>query len=178
MPKVISFHYTLTVPTGQPRTLNIQNERDSPYHQESKGEGQTVDSSIGQEPLSFVEGSRQIIPGLEASLLQLKLSDKKKISVPAAEAYGPRDERFVLNVPREKLPVKDIEVGQQFQVGEDPSVPPFTVVSTTATEVVLDGNHPLAGVDLTFDVEIMNIREATAEELAHGHIHGPGGHEH
>jgi len=154
-PRVVSFHYTLIDPSGQ-----------------------TLDSSIGHEPMTYMEGGQQIIPGLERQIQGLKAKDKKKIQVPAAEAYGLRDDRFVMDVPFEKIPVKDLKVGQQFQITTDKNSPPFMVTQITATHAVLDANHPLAGVDLTFDVEIVEIREATAEEMKHGHVHGAGGHHH
>ena len=126
-PRVISFHYTLTDPSGQ-----------------------TIDSSIGHEPMSYMEGAQQIIPGLEKQIQNLKAKDKKKIQVPAAEGYGQRDERFVLNVPLEKLPVKDLQIGQQFQINNDPNSPPFVVAHITATHAVLDGNHPSLGAITCF----------------------------
>lgn len=153
-PRVVTFHYTLT----------------------DKG-GQTIDSSAGHEPMTYMEGAQQIIPGLERQMTSLKAKEKAKIQVPASEAYGARDERVVLNVPLDRLP-KTVQIGQQFQVSQDRNSPPFMVTSVTATHAVLDGNHPLAGVDLTFDVEIVEVREATAEEMQHGHAHGPGGHGH
>lgn len=153
-PRVVTFHYTLTDPAGK-----------------------TLDSSVGMEPMTYMEGSQQIIPGLEDQIKSLKAKDKKKLKVAAADAYGMRDERFILNVPLDRLP-KTIQIGQQFQINNDPNSPPFAVTSVTATHAVLDGNHPLAGVDLTFDVEIVEIREATAEEVKHGHAHGAGGHHH
>lgn len=154
-PRVVTFHYTLTDPSGQ-----------------------TIDSSAGHEPMTYMEGAQQIIPGLESRIQPLRAKDKKKIQVPAAEGYGPRDERFIMDVPLDRLPVKDLHVGQQFQITTDPNSPPFTVTKITATHAVLDGNHPLAGVDLTFDVKIVEAREATAEEIQHGHAHGAGGHHH
>lgn len=154
-PRVVTFHYTLTNATGE-----------------------KLDSSVGQDPMTYMEGAQQIIPGLEREIKSLKAKDKKKIQVPAAEAYGPRDERFVMNVPLERLPAKDLKIGQLFQITEDKNSPPFMVTSVTATHAILDGNHPLAGVDLTFDVEIVETRDATAEEMQHGHAHGAGGHHH
>lgn len=151
-PRVVTFHYTLTDKNGQ-----------------------TIDSSAGHEPMTYMEGAQQIIPGLERQIVPLKAKEKARIQVPAAEAYGMRDERVVINVPLDRLP-KTVQVGQQFQVNQDPNSPPFMVASVSATHAVLDGNHPLAGVDLTFDVEIVEVREATAEEMQHGHAHGPGGH--
>ena len=151
--KVISFHYTLTDPTGQ-----------------------TIDSSSGREPLTYMEGAGQIIPGLETELGKLKAGDKKKIGVKADDAYGQRDPQALIDVPREKLPSQTVKVGDQFRSNQSPL--PLTVTKVTDTHVTLDANHPLAGVDLTFDVEITTIRDATEEELAHGHAHGPGGHSH
>ena len=153
--RVISFHYTLT---------------------DSKG--QKLDSSVGHDPFTFMEGGGQIIPGLEKRLESLKEKDKQKINVPAAEAYGERDDRFIVEVKKEQLPSPNLKVGDQFQAGGEMQGHPFTVVKMSDTHATLDANHPLAGVDLTFDVEIISIREATDEELQHGHSHGPGGHHH
>lgn len=151
--RVISFHYTLTDPSGQ-----------------------TIDSSSGRDPLTFMEGAGQIIPGLEAELGKLKAGDKKKIGVKADDAYGQRDPQALIDVPVEKLPSKTVKVGDQFRSNQSPL--PLTVTKVTETHVTLDANHPLAGVDLMFDVEVTTIRDATEEELAHGHAHGPGGHSH
>jgi FKBP-type peptidyl-prolyl cis-trans isomerase SlyD len=153
-PRVIGFHYTLTDTAGK-----------------------ELDSSQGAEPLYFMEGVGQIIPGLEAELKVLKVGDKRKIAVPAERAYGLRNQEHVLKVPRDKLPQGDIKVGDMFQT-QDGHSPPLTVTVVTATHITLDANHPLAGIDLTFDIEIMEIRDATREEEAHGHAHGPGGHHH
>jgi FKBP-type peptidyl-prolyl cis-trans isomerase SlyD len=151
--KVISFHYTLTDPSGQ-----------------------TVDSSVGRDPLTFMEGIGQIIPGLEAELGKLQAGDKRKIEVKADDAYGQPDPQAMIEVPREKLPSQTVKVGDQFRSNQSPL--PLTVTKVTDTHVTLDSNHPLAGVDLTFDVQVTAIRDATEEELAHGHSHGPGGHTH
>lgn len=151
--RVITFHYTLTDP-----------------------EGNTLDSSIGQEPLAFLEAGGQIIPGLEKVVQTLKVGEKKRVVVPAAEAYGERDERFVLKVPRDELPEGELQVGDELQAGGDDESHPLLITEITDAYAVLDGNHPLAGMNLTFDVELTGIREATAEELSHGHVHGPGGH--
>jgi FKBP-type peptidyl-prolyl cis-trans isomerase SlyD len=152
MPRVISFHYTLTDP-----------------------EGKTLDSSAGHDPLMYMEGSGQIIPGLEERMKDLKVGDKKKIQVPAVEAYGEREQKYIVAVPLDKLP-GDVKVGDQFGLGGDPEGHPFSVIDVNSTHATMDANHPLAGVDLTFDVEVVEIREATAEEMSHGHAHGPGGH--
>lgn len=153
--KVISFHYTLTDPAGK-----------------------TLDSSAGGEPLTFLEGVGQIIPGLESELGKMKVGDKKKVSVKAANAYGDPDPQNVIEVPREKMPGQKITVGDRFRAGQGGNAPVVTVTKVTDSHVTLDGNHPLAGVDLTFDVEITEIRDATKEELDHGHAHGAAGHHH
>jgi len=152
-PRVISFHYTLT-----------------------SSRGEVLDSSRGQEPLTFLEGGGQIIPGLESRMQELKGGEQRKIEVPAAEAYGERDEAMQLQIPKENLNGQEVQVGDQLQSSQYPDGPALTVIDISDSTVTLDANHPLAGEDLTFDVEITEIREATGEELAHGHVHGPGGH--
>lgn len=153
--RVISFHYTLTDSSGE-----------------------TLDSSAGQEPLAFIEGLGQIIPGLESTLVTLARGDKRQVQVKADQAYGPRDPERMISVPRSQFPNQEISIGDMFQAGEDAELPPLVVVDINAETVVLDANHPLAGQDLTFDVEIVDVRTATAEELSHGHVHGAGGHHH
>jgi FKBP-type peptidyl-prolyl cis-trans isomerase SlyD len=153
--RVISFYYTLTDAAGK-----------------------VLDSSKDGEAFSFIEGTGQIIPGLEKELMELKIGDKKKITVPAAEAYGTRDEERVFKVPRQELPSQDLKLGDRFKGGPEDNAPIFVVTQLAETEVTLDGNHPLAGMDLTFDVELVGTREATADELSHGHAHGEHGHSH
>ena len=153
--KVIAFHYTLTDKAGQ-----------------------TLDSSAGNEPLAFLVGMGQIIPGLETHLLTMKVGDKRKVLVPAKDAYGDKDPANTTELPLDKMPAKNIKVGDQFRAGSDGHAPVIVVTKVTDTHVTLDGNHPLAGQDLTFDVEIIEVRDATKEELSHGHVHGPGGHHH
>lgn len=153
--RVISFHYTLTNP-----------------------EGEKLDSSAGGEPLSYLEGGGQIISGLEKEIQPMKVGDKKRVSVKAKDAYGTRDEKKVVEVPRNKMPAQQIKLGDKFRGGNDHNAPILTVTKLTDAVVTLDANHPLAGVDLTFDLEITEIRDATKEELSHGHVHGAGGHHH
>lgn len=155
-PRVVSFHYTLKNKAGE-----------------------QLESSFGSEPLMFLEGSGQIIPGLEEAIKSLKAGDKKTVTVPAAQAYGEIEADMIVEVPREKLPKKDVEVGDRFHADAgDGHAQVVQVTKVTDTMVTIDGNHPLAGQDLTFEVEIDSTREATKEELAHGHAHGPGGHHH
>jgi FKBP-type peptidyl-prolyl cis-trans isomerase SlyD len=155
-PKVVTFHYTL-----------------------KNSKGAVLESSFGQEPLSYLEGVGQIIPGLESALQGLAKGAKKSVAVKAAEAYGEHEAELVVQVPRAQIPKKDVAVGDQFQADSaDGHMQVVVVVGVTETHVTIDGNHPLAGQDLQFDVEITEVREATKEELDHGHAHGPSGHHH
>jgi FKBP-type peptidyl-prolyl cis-trans isomerase SlyD len=140
--------------------------------------GEILDQSDEGQPISFLEGAGQIIPGLESQLLPLKTGDKREVSVGAAQAYGERDEKLVVKVPRDQIPSKDVKIGDMFRGGPDEDAPVFTVTEVTTSHVTVDANHPLAGEDLTFSIVMAEIRQATAEEIAHGHAHGPGGHHH
>lgn len=156
--RVISFHYTLTDASGEV----IDTSRDS------------------KDPFSYMEGASQIIPGLEKAMSLLNVGDTRKISVAAGEAYGEHDAQLIVEVPRTKLPnANELQVDDQFQAsGPNGEMLLFRVIEIMGENVKLDGNHPLAGQDLVFDVEVMQVRNATAEEIAHGHAHGPGGHHH
>ena len=152
MPRVVSFNYTLRDPNGR-----------------------VIDTSAGGEPITYLEGSGQIIDGLDEGLRSALAGQKARVTVPAKKAYGERDPAQVQKVKRELLPVEgELKIGDQFQTGPDRFSPVVTVAALEGDDVLLDANHPLAGVDLTFDVEIMAAREATKEELEHGHAHGGG----
>lgn len=156
MSRVIGFHYTL---------------RDE--------DGQVLDSSSGGDPLFFLEGREQIIPGLERQLLGLAPGDKRNIPVKASEAYGEPNPELVVQVKRNQFPADaTLEIGDQFTVDAAESAPVFTIVDLDAENVTVDGNHPMAGKDLFFEVEVVTMRDATAQELSHGHAHGAAGHEH
>jgi FKBP-type peptidyl-prolyl cis-trans isomerase SlyD len=156
MPRVVSFHYTLRDPSGR-----------------------VIDSSAGGDPVTFLEGAGQVIDGLDEQLRGAVAGEKARVTVPAKKAYGERDPAQVQRVKRALLPVEgELNVGDQFQTDQDRFAPVVTVQAIEGDEVLLDGNHPLAGVDLTFDVEIVEVREPTAHELEHGHAHGAGGHCH
>lgn len=154
--RVVSIHYTLTDEAGA-----------------------VIDSSRGGEPLVYLEGAGNIIPGLEKELNSAKAGDKKNVKVAAAEAYGEKRDDMVIQVPRTQFP-KDVnlKVGDRFRSGGDHHSPVFTVVSLQDDSITLDGNHPLAGKDLSFEVEVTQTRPASDEELSHGHVHGEGGHHH
>jgi FKBP-type peptidyl-prolyl cis-trans isomerase SlyD len=137
--------------------------------------GKVIDASTKGKPLVFISGLGQIIPGLETILLEMQPLQKKTVTIEAREAYGIYDESLIYKVDRSKLPAPEIKVGDMFEVGQEGTFSPVTITAINGNEVTLDGNHPLAGEDLTFAVEIVEKRPATADELAHGHVHGAGG---
>ena len=152
---VVKFHYTLT-----------------------NSEGEVLDKSEGQ-PLVYLHGAGNIIPGLENALTGKTAGEKLIVNVPAEQGYGEYNPDLVQEVPSQMFQgVENIEAGMQFQAQTDDGVQIVTVKSVEGDTVVVDANFPLAGQDLTFDVEIVEVREATAEELEHGHVHGEGGHHH
>lgn len=129
--------------------------------------GRVFDTSRGGgEPLSFVEGAQQIVPGLEKVLVTMAAGERREVVVPPEEAYGVREEELVQRVPRADLPIEgEVSVGDQFMTGPDRYAPVVTVVAVEGETVTLDANHPLAGATLHFDVELVAARPATAEEL-------------
>ncbi len=138
-----------------------------------------IDSSDGDEPLTYLHGSNNIIPGLENALTGKSVGDKLKVTVAPEEAYGERVEDMVQVVPRDRFePDAELEVGMQFQTPTDDSVSVVTITKVDADSVTVDANHPLAGLTLLFSVEVVDVRDASAEELSHGHVHGAGGHHH
>jgi FKBP-type peptidyl-prolyl cis-trans isomerase SlyD len=140
--------------------------------------GEVLDSSKGQEPLSYIHGSGSIIPGLEAALEGKSAGEQLKVTIAPDDGYGDRDEGLVQEIPRNRFPIPDVEVGMQFQAQGAGESRVVTVVGVDGDKVKVDANHPLAGVTLAFDVTVVEVRDATADELTHGHVHGPGGHDH
>jgi FKBP-type peptidyl-prolyl cis-trans isomerase SlyD len=141
--------------------------------------GEVIDSSEGAGPLAYLHGMGNIITGLEEALLGKQAGDEVKASIEPAKAYGERHEDMKQEVPRELFGgIENIEVGMQFQSETDDGPIMVTVVAIEEDMITVDGNHPLAGVHLNFDVKIREVREASAEELEHGHVHGDGGHHH
>ena len=141
--------------------------------------GEVLDSSAGQEPLVFLSGAQNIIEGLDNALQGKAAGDAMQVEVSAEEGYGPVHEELIQKVPHENFQgVDSIEVGMQFMAQTPNGQQPVTVIGVEEDGVMLDGNHPLAGKSLSFEVEVVDVREASAEELEHGHVHGEGGHQH
>jgi len=136
---------------------------------------QVIDSSEDREPLSYIHGVGQLIPGLEQALEGKEPGSEVSVSLNPEEGYGERDESMVLDVPREQFEGTDqVEPGMQFQAQTEDGMRILTVLESGDQEVTVDANHPLAGVTLNFEVEVVEVRDADQEELEHGHIHGEG----
>jgi FKBP-type peptidyl-prolyl cis-trans isomerase SlyD len=137
---------------------------------------QVLDSSEGRDPLDYIQGASQIIPGLETALEGKGAGEELSVVIQPEEGYGTRDEDLVYEVPRSEFEdIEDIQVGMQFRVGTDQGPLVMTVAGIEDDMINLDGNHPLADVRLSFEVAIVSVREATAEELAAAnHEHGAG----
>lgn len=143
-------------------------------------DGEVLDEADSKDPFVYLHGADQIVPGLESALEGCKVGDKKVVKVEAAEGYGEEDPALVLTVKKTQFP-KDVELeeGMQFESElADGSEVVFTVEAIEGDSVSVNGNHPLAGVNLNFDVEVLAIREATSDEIEHGHAHGEDGHHH
>jgi FKBP-type peptidyl-prolyl cis-trans isomerase SlyD len=147
----VSIHYTLTTPGGE-----------------------QLDSSIGEEPLLYLHGMGNIIPGLDAALVGKSVGDKFNVSIEPAQAYGEIDPEMVQVVSKRMFEDMDLEVGMQFHADVSHGSGIITVTEIDGDDVTVDGNHPLAGETLIFDVEVIDVRPATADELEHGHVHGAG----
>jgi FKBP-type peptidyl-prolyl cis-trans isomerase SlyD len=142
--------------------------------------GEVLDTSDGQEPLSYIHGAHQIVPGLERELNGLAAGDSRDVVVPPEDGYGQPDPQGIFGVPRAAFPSgANLEVGESF-LGEDDEggAVPVRVIEVREDMIIVDANHPLAGQTLYFHVDVREVRDATLEELMHGHPHGPGSHEH
>lgn len=154
--KVVTIHYTL-----------------------KNKEGEVLDSSIGNDPLAYLQGHGNIIPGLENELDGKKIGDKLDVTIEPKDGYGEFNEKAIQDVPMSAFQgIDKVEVGMQFQVRGEQGPQVVTVTKVENETVTIDGNHPLAGETLFFNVEVTDVRDATSEELQHGHVHGPGGHHH
>ena len=154
--KVVTLHYTLT-----------------------DNEGRVIDKSEDGS-FAYLHGSRNIIPGLENALEGKSAGEELSVSVTPEEAYGVRDESMLQQIPKNMFEdTSQIAVGTQFQAqGPNGEMLVVSVMEVAEEHVVVDGNHPLAGVELNFDVKIIDVRDASEEEVEHGHVHGPEGHHH
>ena len=154
--KIVSFHYTL-----------------------KNAAGEEMESSREKDPMSYLHGANNIITGLEKAMEGHAVSDEFSVKVEPEDAYGIRNEKDVQRVPLKRLKgIGKISAGQILSLQTKKGPVQVTVLKVGRFNVDVDGNHPLAGVQLTFDVEITDIRDATEEETKHGHAHGPGGHKH
>ncbi|MGB1198174.1 MAG: FKBP-type peptidyl-prolyl cis-trans isomerase [Thalassotalea sp.] len=145
----------------------------------SDSEGTLIDSSYDHKPLAVIHGTGYLIPGLEDALVDHSAGDKFEVAVEADNAYGERHDGFVQTVPKAMFEsIEDLDVGTQLRATTDEGEQTVIVIDVTDDEITVDGNHPLAGIDLSFDVEILEVRDATEEELNHGHVHAEGGCEH
>lgn len=153
---VASFHYTLTNDAGD-----------------------VLDSSEGREPLAYLHGVGNIVPGLEREMAGHVAGDRFTVDVAPEDGYGTYIDELVQIVPRESFQgIDDLAVGMQFQAQTGQGPIAVVITEIEGDEVTVDGNHPLAGETLHFAVEVVEVREASAEELQHGHVHGAGGHHH
>lgn len=150
--KVAGIHYTLT-----------------------DNHGNTIDSSREREPLYYIQGNGNLIQGMEEGLEGKSEGDKFQIKVSPDKGYGQIDPKLVQEVPKNAFGEQEVKQGMRFQTSQGQVV---TVTEIKDESVTVDANHPLAGMELNFDVEVMEVRDATSEELDHGHVHGKGGHNH
>ena len=153
--KVVAIHYKLT-----------------------NNEGTVLDSSDGRGPLNFIYGLGHLIPGMEEGLDGKEVGSKFQLKVSPEKGYGNYQNEMVQQVPVSAFAGQEIKVGMQFEAGTDEQRFLVNIKSIEAETVTVDGNHPLAGVQLNFDIEVIEIREATDDEITHGHVHGPEGHNH
>jgi len=150
--RVVTIHYTLTDDSGT-----------------------VLDQADAGQPLVYIHGAGNIIPGLEKALADKQSGDQVDVTIAPEDAYGERVESMVQTVPRKMFQgIDNIEPGMRFQADGNTGRVLVSVTKVEDDQVTIDGNHPLAGETLTFAVEIADVRDATAEELEHGHVHGPG----
>ncbi len=155
--KVVTFHYVL----------------------KDKETGEVLENSKEHgEPMTVLVGSQRIIPALEDKMVGMEAGEKRDIELKAEEAYGPKRDELLQVVPRELFGDMELERGMVLQADTPEGPIQMVVLSANDHEVIVDMNHPLAGKDLIFEIEVLNVREATPEELEHGHAHGEGEHHH
>lgn len=154
--KAVSFHYTL-----------------------KNSDGEEMETSRDKQPMSYLHGANNIISGLEKAMEGHAINDEFSVTVEPEEAYGVRNENNVQRIPLKRLKgIGKVSVGQILNLQTNEGPVQVRVLKVGRFNIDVDGNHPLAGQSLTFDVEITEIRDASEEELEHRHVHGPGGHQH
>lgn len=142
-------------------------------------QGTVIDSSADNGPLSFIQGIGNIIPGLETEMEGKVKGDKFTCTITPANGYGEADSNLIQKVDRSQFAEGEaLEIGMMFEVGNDDQSFIARIIGLDDQNVTLDANHPMAGQTLNFDIEILNVRAAEPAELAHGHVHGEGGHHH
>ncbi|GAB3015366.1 FKBP-type peptidyl-prolyl cis-trans isomerase [Spirosoma pulveris] len=153
--------------------MNITKDKVAAIHYTLRDSNGTIlDSSEGRDPLYYLHGANNLIPGMEEGLEGRVTGDKLKLDVAPEKGYGKRDPQLIEEVPLQAFGGQPIEVGMQFEANDGQVI---TVTNVGPETVTVDANHPLADQSLHFDVEVVEVRDATQDELAHGHVHGPGG---
>jgi len=142
-------------------------------------DGEVLDTSKGQEPLAYIHGTGFMIPGLENALEGKSAGNSFSVTVEPRDGYGERDDELVKIVEKSMFEgVGELEEGMQFQAESDDGVEVVRILAVEGDKVTVDGNHPLADTTLNFEVQVVGVREASQEEVEHGHVHGAGGHQH
>ncbi|MFO7769573.1 MAG: peptidylprolyl isomerase [bacterium] len=142
-------------------------------------QGEVIESSAEDQSLAYIHGVGALIPGLEEALEGREEGETVEVTVPPQKAYGQRREDMIQSVPKDRFETeRELEVGMQFQARSQQGTQVVTITGIEDDEVTVDANHPLAGRTLNFEVDIKDVRDATEEELEHGHVHGQGGHQH
>lgn len=161
-------------PEGKGTKMNIAKDKVvSIDYTVRNGKGVMIDSSVGADPLEYLHGAGDIISGLEQALEGKKSGDSFSVTIEAKDAYGLRNDELIMIVPKEQFSgVDTIEPGMQFHAEGPSGVQVITVTKVEGDSITIDANHPLAGEDLNFDVTVKGVRDASPEEIEHGHIHG------
>ena len=140
--------------------------------------GEVLETSVGHDPLWYLHGQGNLVPGLEKALLGKDVGETVDVKVPPAEGYGERDEKEVRNVPLRKFKAPRIQVGGRYQIQTGDGLRVVFVKAVNGDYALVDGNHPLAGKTLHFVCKVVEVRDASEDEQQHGHVHGPEGHGH
>ena len=173
------FYFISDIRTLFTPKMNIAHNRAVAIHYTLRNtDGIVLDSSEGKEPLHYLHGHGNLIPGMENGLTGKSAGDQLKIVVTPENGYGIRDEGLITVVPESAFGGHSPSIGDRFQAGHGDERYVIEVTAIGPEGITVDGNHPLAGVELHFDVEVITVREASEDEIAHGHVHGPGGHHH